>query len=165
MEDDTPSGAVQRQEVGAFVSTYLGAQFAPIGVDLGARYNGSPIIASEEAAPTDSIVQYTPTSVPGGRAPHFWLGAGRGIGDSLFDRLGAAFTILRLGPKPPSAASLATAARDRGVPIEILDLPDAVARDLYDCDLALVRPDQHIAWRGDTSPADAGAVLDRVIGA
>lgn len=165
MEDDTPSGAVQRQEVGAFVSTYLGAQFAPIGVELGAHYSGSPIIASEEAAPTDSIVQYTPTSVPGGRTPHVWLGAGRGIGDSLFDRLGAAFTILRLGPNSPSAASLATAARDRGVPIEIIDLPDAAVRDLYDCDLALVRPDQHIAWRGEASPANAGAILDRVIGA
>ena len=61
MEEDPPAGAVLRQEVGAQVATYLGTQFAPIGVELGARYDGSPIIASDEAAPTDSIVQYIPT--------------------------------------------------------------------------------------------------------
>jgi len=165
MEDDSPSGAVQRQEVGAFVSTYLGAQFAPVGVELGARYDGSPIIASNEAAPTDSVVQYIPTSVPGGRAPHVWLGPERSIGGSLFDRLGTGFTLLRLGPNPPPVASLAASAQERGVPLDILDLPDAAARELYGSDLALIRPDQHIAWRGDSSPADAGAVLSRVTGA
>ena len=61
MEEDPPAGAVLRQEVVAQVATYLGTQFAPIGVELGARYDGSPIIASDEAAPTDSIVQYIPT--------------------------------------------------------------------------------------------------------
>ena len=78
MEEDSSRGAVQRQEVGAQVATYLGTQFAPIGVELGARYDGSSIIASDEAAPTDSIVQYIPTGQPGGRAPHSWLGLGRG---------------------------------------------------------------------------------------
>jgi hypothetical protein len=147
------------------VSTYLGAQFAPIGVELGARYDGSPVIASDETAPTDSIVQYIPTGVPGGRAPHSWLGAGRGIGDSLYDRLGNGFALLRLGPKPPDAASLAAAARECSVPLDILDVPDAASRDLYGADLALIRPDQHVAWRGDTSPTDAFTVLARVTGA
>jgi uncharacterized membrane protein YphA (DoxX/SURF4 family) len=103
MEEDTPAGAAQRQEVGAQVATYLGAQFSPIGVELGARYDGSPIIASDEAPPTDSIVQYIPTGQPGGRAPHSWFGAGRGIGESLYDRLGNGFTLLRFGPKSMSA--------------------------------------------------------------
>jgi hypothetical protein len=165
MEEDLPSGAAQRQEVGAYVSTYLGAQFAPIGVELGARYDGSPVIASDETAPTDSIVQYLPTGVPGGRAPHSWLGTGRGIGDPLYDRLGNGFTLLRLGSKPPAAASLAAAARERGVPLDILDVPDAATREIYGSDLALIRPDQHVAWRSDASPADAGAVLARVTGA
>jgi 2-polyprenyl-6-methoxyphenol hydroxylase-like FAD-dependent oxidoreductase len=162
VEEDSAAGAAQRLELGAQIATYLGTQFAPLGVELGARYDSSPIIASDEAAPTDSIVQYIPTGQPGGRAPHSWLGAGRGIGDSLYDRLGNGFTLLRLGSKPPDAASFAAAAQERGVPLDILD---AAARDLYGADLALIRPDQHIAWRGDTSPADAGAVLARVTGA
>jgi len=165
MEEDSSLGAVQRQEVGAQVATYLGTQFSPIGVELGVRYDGSPIIASHETAPTDSIVQYIPTGQPGGRAPHSWLGAGRGIGDSLYDRLGNGFTLLRLGPKPIDGGDLAEAAKKRGVPLDIFDLTDAATRDLYGADLALIRPDQHIAWRGAKPPGNANAILARVIGA
>ena len=39
-------------------------------------------------------------------------------------------------------------------PFELLDIPDAVARDLYGFDLILLRPDLHIAWRGNRMPAD-----------
>lgn len=165
MEEDSPAGAVQRQEVGAQVATYLGTQFAPIGVELGARYDGSPIIASDEAAPTDSIVQYIPTGQPGGRAPHNWLGTRRGIGDSLYDHLGNGFTLLRLGPKPTDGAALVAAAKKAGVPLDVVDVPDAATRDLYGANLALIRPDQHVAWRGAKSPSDPSAVLARVIGA
>ena len=164
VEDDSSAGAMQRQELGAQVSTYLGAQFAPIGVDLGARYDGSPVIASEGPAPTDSIVQYIPTGEPGGRAPHYWLGAGRGIGDSLYDRLGKGFTLLRLGPKPAGGGDLAEAANRSGVPFDILDVPDSAMRDLYGADLVLIRPDQHIAWRGENSADNASAILARVTG-
>ena len=166
IEEDSPVGAAQRRELGLFVSTYLGAQFDPIGVELGARYDNSPIVISNGAPPpTDSIVQYIPTGVPGGRAPHYWFGTGRGIGDSLFDRLGKGFTLLRLGPKPPAAENFAAAGRARGVPLTILDVPEDAARDLYAADLALVRPDQHIAWAGVAAPADADCVLARATGA
>jgi 2-polyprenyl-6-methoxyphenol hydroxylase-like FAD-dependent oxidoreductase len=164
MEENSPSGAAQRQEVGALVSTYLSAQFAPLGIELGARYDGSPLIVSEEAAPTDSIVQYIPTGAPGGRAPHFWVGTGRSVGDSLFDRFGTGFTLLRLGPKPPAVDSLAAVARDRGIPLDILDVAAATARELYGSDLALVRPDQHIAWRGNVLPPSVDSMLNCVTG-
>jgi 2-polyprenyl-6-methoxyphenol hydroxylase-like FAD-dependent oxidoreductase len=164
VEDDSSDGATQRQELGAQVSTYLGAQFAPIGVDLGARYDGSPVIASEGPAPTDSIVQYIPTGQPGGRAPHCWLGAGRGIGDSLYDRLGNGFTLLRLGPKPAGGGDLAEAANKSRVPFDILDVPDSAMRELYGADLVLIRPDQHIAWRGANSAGNASAIMARVTG-
>jgi hypothetical protein len=167
MEEDSPIGAEQRQEVGAQVSTYLGTQFAPIGVELGARYDDSSIIVSAEAAPTDSIVQYMPTGQPGGRAPHSWLGSGRGFGDSLYDRLGNGFTLLRLGRRSGDGASLAEAAKKSGLPLDILDVADAATRDLYGADLILIRPDQHIAWRGAKSPSDASAcaIVARVVGA
>ena len=48
----------------------------------------------------DDYVSYTPSGVPGGRAPHYWPGQGRGSGDSLFDRFGKGFTLLRLGGSP-----------------------------------------------------------------
>jgi hypothetical protein len=162
MEEDSGAGERARREVGAYLSTF-GEEFASIGVQLGARYDGSPIIASSEAAPQDSYVQYTPSSIPGGRAPHLWMGDGRSTGDSLFDRFGSGFTLLRLGPKAPDVSEFLNAAARRNIPLKIVDLPDNDARDFYGCDLALIRPDQHVAWRGsDASKVDD--VMARVSG-
>jgi hypothetical protein len=46
----------------------------------------------------------------------------------------------------------------------VLRVPDAIAREIYDRDLVLVRPDLHVAWRGDTAPEDARAVAATVTG-
>ena len=96
--------------------------------------------------------------------PHCWLGPGRGYDDSLFDHLGKGFTLIRLGGKPADTSSLAAAARERHVPLKVLEVPAPEARDLYGCDLALVRPDQYVAWRGNASPADPGKLMARVTG-
>jgi 2-polyprenyl-6-methoxyphenol hydroxylase-like FAD-dependent oxidoreductase len=162
--ENTAEGEAQRNAARAHTST-LAEEYASIGVQLGARYDGSPIIAGDGAAPTDDYLNYTPSSVPGGRAPHYWTGQGRGIGDSLFDHLAFGFTLLRLGAGAPDGASIEAAARRRSIPFKILDLPQAEARDLYGCKLALIRPDQYVAWRGDTNPADAEQLIARVTGA
>jgi len=163
MEADTPEGAAARREIGAYLSTFV-EEFASIGVQLGARYDGSNIVAGSEPAPAEDFARYTPSAVPGGRAPHAWLGEGRGTGDSLYDRLGRGLTLLRLGPRAPEASTFADAASRRGIPLTILDVPDADIRALYERDLALIRPDHHVAWRGDVVPEDAGALLARVTG-
>ncbi len=163
LEDDTPGGEAARRKVGAFLATF-GEEFASIGVQLGARYDGSPIVAPDGAPPADSFVAYTPSGVPGGRAPHVWLGDGRAHGDSLFDRLGVGFTLLRLGGKPASAAPFEDAARRRGVPLHVLEVADGETRELYERDLVLIRPDQHVGWRGNAAPGDADALFARLTG-
>jgi 2-polyprenyl-6-methoxyphenol hydroxylase-like FAD-dependent oxidoreductase len=163
MEQDTPEGAVARAEIGAFLSTF-GEEFASIGVQLGARYDASSIIVRDENPPPDDFAQYVPSAIPGGRAPHAWIGKGRGAGDSLFDRLGKGFTLLRLGADAPDAAPFVDAAQALSIPLTILDVPDDAVRDLYGCGLALIRPDQHVAWRGNTIAHDAAAILRRVGG-
>jgi hypothetical protein len=50
------------------------------------------------------------------------------------------------------------------MPLKTLSIAHPEGRDLYGCGLALVRPDQHVAWRGDRSPDDADALISRVIG-
>ncbi len=52
----------------------------------------------------------------------------------------------------------------RGIPFEILDVALPQARELYGRALALVRPDQYIAWRGDSLPDDVDALLARLTG-
>jgi hypothetical protein len=163
MEQDTPEGEAARGQVRAHLSNF-GEEFASIGVQLGARYDGSPIIVEDSAPPADDYVRYTPTSIPGGRAPHVWMGEGRGYGDSLFDRFGRGFTLLRLGRKPADTAPLEAAAQKHGMPLKVVDVPQTEARDLYGCDLALLRPDQYVAWRGNGPPPDPDNVIGRVTG-
>ena len=57
------------------------------------------------------------------------------------------------------------ACHTRGVPFEVVDVDDAEIAALYERKLVLVRPDGHVAWRGDRLPTDATALIDRVRGA
>ena len=42
---------------------------------------------------------------------------------------------------------------------------DPAIAELYERSLVLVRPDGHVAWRGDRLPGDVAALTDRVRGA
>jgi hypothetical protein len=55
------------------------------------------------------------------------------------------------------------AAQTLGLPLAIVRFDDAETRALYGADIALVRPDHHIAWRGDAT-ADPGSILAAAIG-
>ncbi len=100
--------------------------------------------------------------MPGCRTPHLWCEDG----SSLYDAMGPEFTLLRFDPAMDVAA-LELAARHRGVPLKVLDIGRSTAATaLYDgAGLVLSRPDQHVAWRGNTLPADPLALIDRVRGA
>jgi 2-polyprenyl-6-methoxyphenol hydroxylase-like FAD-dependent oxidoreductase len=111
-----------------------------IGAELGYRYRDSPLIANEPGGPEDPLRKYEPTTWPGARLPHVWLEGHRAIQD----RIGPGYTLLRLGGCREETHSLKKFMK---APFEVLDIPDAVARELYGYDLILLRPDLHIAWR------------------
>jgi 2-polyprenyl-6-methoxyphenol hydroxylase-like FAD-dependent oxidoreductase len=160
MGRDTPEGATARKVAGDFLAGF-GEEFASIGVQLGARYDDSPIVAHDGApSPPDDPAIYVPSGKPGGRAPHVWL-PDRG---SLYDRLGTGFTLLRLESATSDGAGFLQAAKRRGLPLAVLDISLPEARDLYGADMALIRPDLHVAWRGNRAPDDADAVIARVTG-
>jgi hypothetical protein len=85
------------------------------------------------------------------------------MGSSLFDRLGRGFTLLRLNAAVETTP-LEKATAARSIPLTILDVTLPEASALYGCDLALIRPDQYIAWRGDRLPDDLDALLACVTG-
>lgn len=75
--------------------------------------------------------------------------------------------LLRLDPTADTAARQAAAAT-RGAPLQTRDSNPAAARAAwaaYGAGLALVRPDGHVAWRGDAVPDDALARIDTLRGA
>src|SRR6185295_18676823 len=124
-------------------------------------YDDSPIIAyDEERAPSYTMGSFTPSSVPGCRAPHLWLAGRR----SLYDALGVGYTLLRMDASV-DVSGIVRAAAERGVPLAVLDLDGAGAREAYRRKLVLVRTDHHVAWRGDAAPADGGTLVDRLRGA
>jgi hypothetical protein len=131
-----------------------------IGAELGYRYAGSPIIADEPGGPEDDFRQYVPTTRPGARLPHLWLDGHAAIQD----RVGRGYTLLRLGKSTQEVTGLQTAMKALGAPFEGLDIPDAIARDLYGFDLILLRPDLHIAWRGNRLPAAPAQLATLVTG-
>jgi len=59
-------------------------------------------------------------------------------------------------------AAIAAAAAKVGIPLKRLDLRAERLRDLYGAPLALVRPDQFVAWRGGI--ADPQGVIDTIRG-
>jgi 2-polyprenyl-6-methoxyphenol hydroxylase-like FAD-dependent oxidoreductase len=155
------AGDTARRAAGDYLAAHARAEFNIPGVTFGARYDGSPIVASDGMAPPrDEPNVYIPSAVPGGRAPHLWLGDGR----SLYDALGFEFTLLRLGPRSPDSGAIVAAAHRIGMPLAVLALPNEEARDLYGADLALIRPDQIVAWRGNRLPDDPAALLAAVTG-
>ena len=149
VSDDTPDGAAERARLKAHFERHAEFEFIIPGAFLGLRYEDSPVIAYDGAPPPpDHPNDYTPNAIPGSRAPHAWLGDA-----ALFDGLGPGFTLLRF----------AGAQDDLGPDIPVMDIGDVAVRRLYDADYVLVRPDQHVAWRGNKI-ADRTALLDTVWG-
>ncbi len=101
------------------------------------------------------------STFPGARAPHVQLAGGR----STLDLFGRGFVLLRLGREAPDVAPFVDAVKGSGVPFEVVLLDEPTACALYEKKLVLVRPDGHVAWRGDGLPADADEVMARVSGA
>jgi 2-polyprenyl-6-methoxyphenol hydroxylase-like FAD-dependent oxidoreductase len=158
IEDDTPEGAEKRARAGAYLADHGRREFDIPGITFGGRYDGSrAVIADGTMPPPDAANSYVQTACPGGRAPHVWLGASQ----SLFDRLGFEWTLLHLGGGDAGAKAFCAEAARRGMPLSVVRLERPDARELYESDLVLVRPDQIVAWR-DRGCVDAPAVLGRL---
>ena len=161
LEAPGPEGEAERERVGKALYELNVRQYCCGGLNFGYFYDKSPLIAYDgEAAPVYGMDTFTPSTVPGCRTPHIWLDDG----SSLYDALGADYTLLRFDPRVDVSAFEA-AARERGVPLKVLDVNAREAQGLYTTALVLSRPDQHVAWRGDAVPADPLALVDRIRGA
>jgi 2-polyprenyl-6-methoxyphenol hydroxylase-like FAD-dependent oxidoreductase len=134
-------------------------QFAPEGLNFGYYYDASPIIAYDgEPPPPYTMATATPSTVPGCRLPHF-----RVDGRSVYDLLAPDYTLLRFDPAADAGPLLAAAA-GAGLPLEQRDLARPPSPDVFGHRLLIVRPDQHVAWRGDAVPADCAGLVKRLRG-
>jgi 2-polyprenyl-6-methoxyphenol hydroxylase-like FAD-dependent oxidoreductase len=118
-------------------------EFHSLGLTLGYRYDNSPVIAGARPASSAANDTYRPDAAPGGRLPHFRLNA-----ESLYDRLGREFSLVGDLTRP-AAGAFAKAAAALGVPLEVVGVDASDCAAHFEASLVLVRPDQHVAWRGD----------------
>ena len=161
IEDEGARGAQTRAAIAATLPPKI-KHFAPIGVHLGYHYDGSPIISPDGSRPPPfDAASYAPTARPGHRAPHVWLADGR----STLDLFGRGFALLCLGGDVKDCSDMVAAARARGLPLSVHAMDEEAAAAAYQCRFCLVRPDGHVAWRGDHLPDDPEGVIDMVRGA
>ena len=138
-------------------------EFHSLDLVLGTCYADSPIVVSDNAVTESGTVihepgMYVPSAAPGNRLPHKWLADHR----SLYDTLGSEYSVIGQVNLPAGRQLVETAANLR-IPLTAVELDCHLTDQLFGSPLALVRPDQHVAWRG-TRTSDPEALMRRVSG-
>jgi 2-polyprenyl-6-methoxyphenol hydroxylase-like FAD-dependent oxidoreductase len=161
IHDPTPEGAHRRAEIARLFDLEQRKVTEIQGIEAGYQYVDSPIVWPEDGErPDPDAATYTPTTWPGARLPHVWLEEGT----PLHDRIGWGYTLLRLGGTRADTSELERALLQKNAPLQVIDIPEHAPRAVYGHDLLLIRPDLHVAWRGNSPPADPRGVAKRVMG-
>jgi 2,4-dichlorophenol 6-monooxygenase len=149
-------------------------EFNAHGVEMNHRYRSGAVVPDGTPEPQferDPELFYHPTTWPGARIPHVWLGyQGRRV--STLDLAGkgrfALFTGIDGGATWRGAAAEVSArlAVDIGCFVigpgqEVLDVYDdwSRAREISESGCVLVRPDHHVGWRRHSDAGDCAGEL------
>jgi 2-polyprenyl-6-methoxyphenol hydroxylase-like FAD-dependent oxidoreductase len=162
LEDPGAEGDLLRQTTGKRIELSKIREFYTLGIILGYRYEHSPVIEYDGLpyAPSDYI-NYVPSSRAGCLAPHAWLNDGT----SLYDHFGAGLTLLVSDvDTDDQAQELLASATNEGIPLKILRPSESGIGNLYPHRFTIIRPDQHVAWRGDDLPKNHVAFLSYFLG-
>ena len=164
------SNPITRSIFGTIAKSGFGGQFnRGNDVVLGFQYSGSDIIMHQYDADGDITVHqnrengFTPSSLPGCRAPHVVLPDC----ESTIDLFGKKFVILIIGGDETNLNILKEQLDERGVPFDTHTyppLPELV--ELYDRKYFVIRPDGVVAWRSDYEPSilEAKKIVSTMIG-
>jgi 2-polyprenyl-6-methoxyphenol hydroxylase-like FAD-dependent oxidoreductase len=160
--EDSNEGKELREKARAAIFRTRAKEFQhdSAGIELGYRYEDSPICIPEGTpAPALDHGIYVPSTSPGSRAPHVWLKDGR----STLDLFGKGFVLLNFSGA--NTSGITATATKVGLPLQVVELEEAKVREIHERDLVLVRPDGHVAWRGNELPRDATDLINTIRGA
>lgn len=153
-----------RHQVGVDIQKRKKAEFHSLGLVLGYSYHDSPIVTASgnKQAPVPDPIEYEPSWTPGVLLPHWWIAPG----ESVYALLGKGLSLIKLADVDTSA--LVLAAQRRGIPLTVVDVSESFVRESVagTAVLALVRPDQHLAWVADAAPEpqEFDAALEQILG-
>jgi 2,4-dichlorophenol 6-monooxygenase len=146
---------------------------------MGQRYRSGAVVSDGSPEPEytrDPELYYHPTTWPGARLPHCWLGDSAGHKVSTHDIVGKGRFALLTGISGQRWADAAQAVGGAlGIPITAhvvgpgrpyIDLYDdwARLREVGEDGCVLVRPDAHVAWRAAAMADDPAGELEAVLG-
>lgn len=165
LADDSVHGEWLRARVrDALAASGLAREFDAPDIHLGFRYKNSPLVISDsEVCPAVRSARdgddMRPTTLPGSRAPHAWLAPGA----STLDLFGNGFVLMCF--KASSRIHLLKRAfAHKDVPLTVVTERRRDVAELYATRYVLVRPDGHVAWRGDELPVNPDLLVERVRG-
>ncbi len=155
-----PVGEQARRAAAQGIQTSKDREFHSLGIVLGYQYDASSVIVDDGTPPLPEGQAYSPTARPGARLPHLWLPDGA----SLYDRLGNGLSLLRLRDDVDVTPFIESATAC-GVPLTVVELRGQPLEEFYGASLLLVRPDQHVAWRGiSVNRATAETIIEKIRG-
>lgn len=171
-KDASPTGAAKRAAVREAMEL-KNYEFNAHGVEMDQCYESTAVVGDGTARPEptrDPELYYEPSTYPGARLPHAWVGDSERKYSTHDLAPYSRFTVFT-GITGEAWAAAAQKVADRlGVPIETVVIgPGREVTDLYFdwadlCGVAedgavLVRPDKHVGWRSHALPADPEAEL------
>lgn len=133
-------------------------EFDAPGVHFGFRYE-SPTVIPDETPPSDDPFQWIQNSYPGSRAPHAWLEPGK----STLDLFGHGFVLMCFQGQE-GVEKFEKVCQQHSVPFTSQRINNPEIANLYERAYVLVRPDGHVAWRGNALPDDPSTLIDRIRG-
>ena len=164
LDSDSPAGDRARARAAEALQVKE-SEFHSLGLVLGYEYADSPSVSSDGTSPPrQHPIRYEAAAVPGCLLPHAWLDERT----SLYDVLGPGFTIMvdqEAGVDLTDLRAVVGDLRAMGIPVslQLVRSPEGPFAAAWGAPVLLVRPDQHVAWRG----SDAGrlaAALHRAAG-
>jgi hypothetical protein len=143
LEQASSEGDKARAVAGDYFNAHARREFNIPGVTFGGRYDGSPIVVGDGTTPPpDRPNEYVPSACPGGRPPHVWIDEQT----SLYDLFGFEWTLL-VTQSGVDTKPFEEAAKALGLDLKIVRPAHEGLDELYEAPLALIRPDQIVAWR------------------
>ena len=169
---NTPRGAATRAAL-VEAMELKNYEFNAHGVELGQFYESAAIAGDGSKRPAstrDPELYYQPSTVPGSRLPHAWVGDHTRKLSSLDLAPMTRFTLITGIAGDAWVSATEKVARDLGVPLEAVVIgPGREITDIYfdwarlrevaEDGAILVRPDKHIGWRSMDMPEDPERAL------
>ncbi|MEI7740002.1 MAG: FAD-dependent monooxygenase [Betaproteobacteria bacterium] len=165
--EDSNEGQIVRAKVGHAMTEGLKREWFSLNMHLGNRYTNSPINIYEEFEDPvkqkfefEDSINYIPSTRPGCRAPHVWLDKEL----STLDLINKKFSLFCFVDISEEINLLCQYADQLKIPITVFFIDSVKTKLLFEFNYLMIRPDGHIAWRGNNCKIEPSYFWSKITG-